>query len=102
MEKHARATNLFVQLEYGPAEIALEVRDDGRGFIVDAVEDAAQEQYGPGHYGLTGMRERAAAIGGVLEVTSKPGSGTSVRLRVRMRLRTSSPGESRERTGESE
>ncbi len=102
VEKHARATNLFVQLEYGPAEIALEVRDDGRGFIVDAVEDAAQEQYGPGHYGLTGMRERAAAIGGVLEVTSKPGSGTSVRLRVRMRLRTSSPGESRERTGESE
>ncbi len=35
----------------------------------------------PGHYGLTGMRERAAAIGGTLEVTSEPGTGTTVRLR---------------------
>ena len=32
VKKHAGATHLFVQLEYGPAEVALEVRDDGRGF----------------------------------------------------------------------
>jgi len=73
-KKHAAARHLSVQLEYGPEEIALEVRDDGRGF---AVEPEPQ----PGHYGLTGMRERAAAIGGTLEVTSEPGVGTTVRLR---------------------
>jgi signal transduction histidine kinase len=39
----------------------------------------------PGHYGLTGMRERAAAIGGTLEVTSEPGAGTTVRMRVTAR-----------------
>ena len=32
VKKHAGAKHLFVQLEYGPAQIALEVRDDGRGF----------------------------------------------------------------------
>jgi signal transduction histidine kinase/ligand-binding sensor domain-containing protein len=73
VKKHAGAKNLFVQLEYGPGEIALEVRDDGRGFDVSA-------DVGAGHYGLTGMRERAVAIRGTLEVTSEAGSGTTVRL----------------------
>ena len=76
VKKHAGAQNLIVQLEYGPAEIALEVRDDGRGFAVGGAPDPT-----PGHYGLTGMRERAAAVGGKLEITSEPGSGTTVRLR---------------------
>jgi len=75
VEKHAGAQHLSVRLDYGPAEIALEVRDDGRGFAMS--EEAASA---PGHYGFTGMRERAAAIGGTLEVISEPGSGTSVRL----------------------
>ena len=76
VKKHAGATHLFVQLEYSQAEVALEVRDDGRGFA------AGEEPKSPaGHYGLTGMRERAAAIGGTLDVTSAPGTGTTVRLR---------------------
>jgi signal transduction histidine kinase len=87
VKKHADAAHLFVQLEYGASEIALEVRDDGRGF------DSGAEST-PGHFGLTGMRERAAAIGGTLEVTSEPGTGTAVRLRA------SAPREPRERTGE--
>jgi signal transduction histidine kinase len=74
VKKHAGASRLNVQLEYGPSEIALEVQDDGRGF-------AANEQPPPGHFGLTGMRERAAMIGGTLEVTSESGGGTTVRLR---------------------
>jgi signal transduction histidine kinase/ligand-binding sensor domain-containing protein len=76
VKKHASAQHLFVQLEYGNEEIALEVRDDGCGF---AASEQAESQHG--HYGLTGMRERAAAIGGTLEVTSEPGAGTTVRLR---------------------
>jgi len=76
VKKHAEAQHLFVQLEYGPEMIALEVRDDGRGF-------AAEQESSPGHYGMTGMRERAAAIDGALEVTSEPGIGTTVRLRAR-------------------
>ena len=76
VKKHAGAKHLFVQLEYGQAEVALEVRDDGRGFASNEDLDSP-----PGHYGITGMRERAAAIGGSLEMTSEAGVGTTVRLR---------------------
>jgi signal transduction histidine kinase len=83
VKKHAEAKQLSVQLEYGPGEIALEVRDDGRGF-------AAGEAQPSGHFGMTGMRERAAAIGGTLEVTSEPGAGTTVRLRAKAARETRS------------
>jgi signal transduction histidine kinase/ligand-binding sensor domain-containing protein len=89
VKKHAGASHLVVQLEYGPAEIALVVRDDGRGFHVNEAVDSP-----PGHYGLTGMRERADAIGGTLEVTSELGFGTTVRLQVM------TPKEVQERSGE--
>jgi signal transduction histidine kinase len=82
VKKHAGALHLFVQLEYRPAEVALDVRDDGLGF-------ATGEAPAPGHYGLTGMRERAATIGGKLEITSEPGSGTTIRLRVNARREAS-------------
>ena len=81
IKKHALARSLFVQLEYGPREIALEVRDDGQGFASDKAQESFPEGGGQGHFGLTGMRERAAVIGGVLEVRSEPGMGTAVRLR---------------------
>jgi len=64
-----------VQIEYLPGSVALEIRDDGRGF--DTTEAGELE----GHYGLTGMRERAATIGGTLEVVSGPGRGTAIRVR---------------------
>ena len=89
VKKHAGAKHLWVQLEYGPAEIALVVRDDGHGFVVD---EAAESP--PGHYGLTGMRERAEAIAGTLEVTSVPGEGTTVRLQA------PAPRDTKERSGE--
>ncbi len=81
VKKHAAAQNLTVQLEYGPAEVAVEVRDDGRGFAVDQIPAAGKPPESAGHYGLTGMRERAAILGATFEVTSEPGAGTTVRLR---------------------
>jgi len=89
VRKHAGARHLSVQLEYGSAQIALEVRDDCRGFAADGEPESSA-----GHYGLTGMRERAVNIGGRLEVTSELGSGTVVRLKA------AAPRESREKTGE--
>ena len=89
VKRHADAKHLNVQLEYGPAEVALVVRDDGRGFSTEGGADSP-----PGHYGLIGMRERAQAIGGTLEVTSELGQGTTVRLHV------VTPKETGDRTGD--
>jgi signal transduction histidine kinase len=77
VKKHAEASQMWVQLEYGPETVALEVRDDGRGGALERTAGASQ-----GHFGLTGMRERAAAIGGTLEVGSTRGEGTTIRLSV--------------------
>jgi two-component system nitrate/nitrite sensor histidine kinase NarX len=89
VKKHAEASQMWVQLEYGPETVALEVRDDGRGGALERTTGASQ-----GHFGLTGMRERAAAIGGTLEVGSARGEGTTIRLSVPAR------GDAREETGE--
>ncbi len=77
VKKHAEAKQLWVQLEYGPELVTLEVRDDGRG---GALEQATGTS--AGHFGLTGMKERAVAIGGTLEVSSARSEGTTIRLSV--------------------
>jgi signal transduction histidine kinase/ligand-binding sensor domain-containing protein len=76
VKKHAGAKTVNVQLEYLPEEIAVEVRDDGRGFEVDGRWEPPA-----GHFGLKGMMERAEGIGGALEVLSALGAGVAVRLR---------------------
>jgi signal transduction histidine kinase/ligand-binding sensor domain-containing protein len=78
VRRHAAASELRVQLEYGAETIVLEITDNGRGGALENEQPA-------GHFGMTGMRERAAAIGGTLEVESPPGKGTTVRLSVRLR-----------------
>ncbi len=71
--RHAGAGHVLVQFSDGGTGLVLQVTDDGDGFDTDAV--------GEGRYGLVGMRERAALIGGRLWVESRPGS-TSVRVEV--------------------
>lgn len=72
---HANARTLTVQLTFN-GELVLQVRDDGLGF--DPKQAEAE-----GHFGLVGMRERAALVGGVLNVTSEPGAGTVVQLTIK-------------------
>jgi signal transduction histidine kinase/ligand-binding sensor domain-containing protein len=99
VKKHAAANKLTVQLEYRPGEIALELRDDGRGF--KQLADGAPAGLPPGHYGLTGMRERAAAIGGSLDVESA-NTGTTVRLRAPAPSGASLPRDTQERDARDE
>ena len=70
--RHAGATTCRVSLRYEAPLALLEIDDDGRGFDTGAVS---------GHgYGLSNLRERAAMVGGSIEITSQPGQGTTVRL----------------------
>ena len=56
--------------------LLLEVRDWGRGFNVDSLPGKTRQ------FGLTGMRERAALLGGMLTVESQPGEGTQITARI--------------------
>jgi len=76
--RHAQATLIEIQLAYDTARFILRVRDDGRGIDPNILR-AGQR---PGHWGITGMRERAGRFGGQLDVWSRPASGTEVELSV--------------------
>ena len=75
--QHADASEVAVRLTQYPDRLRLTVTDDGRGIegSVDSARFVAQ-----GHYGLAGMRERAAMIGGKLEVQTAVDYGTVVVL----------------------
>jgi ligand-binding sensor domain-containing protein/signal transduction histidine kinase len=74
--RHAEAQHIFVNLVFDARRVRLSVRDDGRGF--DTLHTQATGNGPPGHFGLVGMRERAAQIGGTLSIHSGNGSGTEV------------------------
>jgi signal transduction histidine kinase len=72
--KHARAGCVDITVELDSREMRLTIADHGRGF------DPAVPR--PGHFGLQSMWERAAAVGGTLELSSAVGLGTRVRVRI--------------------
>jgi signal transduction histidine kinase/ligand-binding sensor domain-containing protein len=75
--KHAAARNIDVRLKYDSDSLQLSVEDDGSGFDTGKIIPLEV-----GHYGLTGMRERAERIGGRLTLTSQLGSGTQLLVEV--------------------
>jgi signal transduction histidine kinase len=68
--KHACATKFQAQLSFDSNAVRLELRDNGKGFVVGYANG--------GGIGLIGMSERAEQIGATLAVTSKPGTGTKI------------------------
>jgi signal transduction histidine kinase len=81
--RHSRADHAHVSLGEADGAAVLRVEDDGVGF--DPSRRAA-----PGHLGLANLRDRAASVGGVLQVESEPGQGTRIIVRLPL-LKTESP-----------
>jgi signal transduction histidine kinase len=75
---HAHAARIRVTLTYARRTLAVCIADDGRGMPEPVQRDGARS----GHWGLVGMRERAARIGARLDITSGPRQGTTVALTV--------------------
>jgi signal transduction histidine kinase len=71
--KHAKASQVEIELKQDGATIELRIQDNGKGF--DPKETLS------GHYGLSMMRERAEAVGALLTITSQPGHGTELTIR---------------------
>ena len=69
--KHAQANRIDVALNFDTRSVRLSIRDDGRGFD-------PSEQIADGHFGLIGMRERAAQVGVVLSIQSAKERGTEI------------------------
>jgi two-component system CheB/CheR fusion protein len=73
--KHAGVQTAHVEMRRVGGQIEVEVSDDGSGFAADRVDAHAHTGFG-----LTTVRERLSFIGGNVEISSRPGSGTEVRF----------------------
>jgi signal transduction histidine kinase len=76
--RHAHAGRIEVEMHYDDEQFRLRVRDNGRGINKAAI--ASHET--AGHFGLRGMTERAALLGGKLAVWSEVDEGTELELRL--------------------
>lgn len=77
--RHAQASEVSVQLDYGRRWLTLRVRDNGLGFAGHQAAQAGRA----GHFGLQGMRERAQRIGARFELDTAIGAGTCVTLQLK-------------------
>ncbi|MDX2022599.1 MAG: triple tyrosine motif-containing protein [Deltaproteobacteria bacterium] len=74
--KHAKAANVLVEISFTAASVMIRMTDDGQGFSLQPSVTLA------GHYGLSGMKERAQQIRAQLDIQSTPGKGTTVALTI--------------------
>jgi signal transduction histidine kinase len=88
--KHAAARGATVHLRLEHGDVVLQVSDDGRGFDTGQTGGWAP---GSGRWGLVGMRERVALLGGTLAVHSRPGGGTRVTATIPTTVAAAAPPE---------
>ncbi len=83
--KHSQATTAEIHLDYGPENVILRIKDNGRGF-------AREQCAGPadGHFGLLGISERAKRLNAALTIQSSPGAGTLIMVQVGLHQETQS------------
>ena len=75
--RHSQAKRVEFELEYADSDLHMRVRDNGCGIDPEVLKTGRE-----GHWGLAGMRERAARIGGLLKISSSATDGTDVQLSV--------------------
>ena len=73
--KHAQASHVNIYLRFEEKNVRINVRDNGTGFDLDHVQEKRTNRTS---LGLAGMEERAALLGGTVNVQSRPGYGTEV------------------------
>ena len=73
--QHGHARAIEVEIVYGPQAFRVRIRDDGEGIPAEVLDHGRA-----GHFGLSGMRERAKQIGAELTIWTRPGAGTEIDL----------------------
>ena len=77
--QHSSSPKVEIDLSVKGDNLMIRVADQGCGFVL--AEDALPAE---GHYGIVGMRERVQRLGGHVQITSSPGGGTQVQLRLKV------------------
>lgn len=77
--RHSRAARVDIHLDFQPDGVTLDIHDDGVGFVPEAV---IKSQAPRRAWGLLGMQERVALVGGTLDIRSAPGEGTELVARI--------------------
>lgn len=73
--RHADATEMTIKIYQTPETLEMIISDNGKGFDMIQFDQN-------GHYGITGMKERALLVNGDLSLISQPGHGTTIQLRI--------------------
>jgi len=84
--RHANPKRVEIEFEYSASGLDLHVRDDGCG-----IESTFIKAGRPGHWGLSGMRDRAEEIGGTLTLLTRARAGTEIKLSVPAELAFTAP-----------
>jgi signal transduction histidine kinase len=74
---HASAKHAWVELEFTDTDFSVQIRDDGKGFVVPNNPAEFPEK---GHFGLLGLQERSELIHAELAIVSRPGKGTTISI----------------------
>ncbi|WP_431261326.1 triple tyrosine motif-containing protein [Roseateles chitinivorans] len=76
--QHSKATRIGAHVSYSGPHFALRITDDGVGVPPEVQADGQR----PGHWGLSGMRDRVTRVGGSFQLRSAPGDGTEILVSV--------------------
>ncbi len=75
--RHAKATHVALSLIQKNETLDVYLKDNGVGFDIESASNLT------GHYGIMGIRERVRLLGGIFEIESKPGAGTTIHLHLK-------------------
>lgn len=78
--RHSRARTVLVKFDHTASELQLTIRDDGQGLVTSSGKQTASR-----HLGIEGMRQRAAILGGSLQMASPREGGVQISLRIPQR-----------------
>lgn len=78
IRKHAGASMVTLHIQYQPDDLAIRIRDNGKGFDLTRTLDSA---VAVGHMGVLGMKQRAETLGGDMNIKTHEGAGTTITLR---------------------
>jgi len=81
--KHAAASEIFLELDYAGEVLNMSIKDNGKGFFEDIRKHAG--------IGLLNMKKRAQIIGGELVISTSPGTGTTLMIKLPSQYETNSP-----------